>query len=290
MTIVTTVPPGVRDRVWYGADWLNQAVVVVLLVPLLVVVTLGAVVLSDRWRLERLARRNRVRIAGLGDDTGRDAESGAVHSIQTATITTPTARLDEIWSPRHLERFARAYWQYMERFSLNLIRVLYDDDGRYVCVLHRRICVLAFGVPEYEFGGGRGLVRWPIRGGLLAARGRDQGFLELEVRRTDGVAAAGDDEPMTRVDVELEVAHFYPSMSSRFAYCTYKHTQSRYHVLLAYGFIRSLGRAELPESAVGRFANWMAEDIPLAEDDGAPEDLSSGARLRGDSDADVPER
>lgn len=134
---------------------MNQVVPVVLLAPVAALVALCAVVLTGRWRLERLARRNRVRIAALGDDTGRDPESGAVHSIQTATITTPTARLDAIWSPRHLERFARAYWQYMERFSLNLIRVRYDDEGRYVCLLHRRLCVLGFGVPEYEFGGDR---------------------------------------------------------------------------------------------------------------------------------------
>ncbi|MBF6621759.1 MAG: hypothetical protein ITG02_16220, partial [Patulibacter sp.] len=192
--------------------------------------------------------------------------TGAVHSIQTATVTTPTARLDEIWSPPHLERFARAYWRYMERFSLNMIRVFYDDDGRYVCLLHRRLCLLGFGPPEYEFGSGRGLVRWPIREGLLVARGRDQGFLELEVQRQDGVALASDGEPMTRVEVELEVAHFYPRMSSRLAYWIYQHTQSRYHVLLAYGFIRSLGRGELPESAVGRFANWIAEDMAVPDE------------------------
>lgn len=240
----------------------------VLLVPVLVVMAVGVVVLTGRWRLERLARRNRVRIAGLGDDTGRDPSSGAVHSIQTATITTPTARLDAIWNPQHLERFARAYWQYMERFSLNLIRVHYDDDGRYVCVLHRRLCVLGFGVPEYEFARDRGIVRWPIRGGLLAQRDRDQGFLELEVHRYDDEPDRAG-EPMTRVEVELEVAHFHPTMSSGLAYWIYKHTQSRYHVLLAYGFIRSLGRAELPESAVGRFANWIAEDmaVPVEEPD-----------------------
>jgi hypothetical protein len=258
-------------------EWLNQAVPVVLLVPMAVVAALSVVVLSGRWRLERLARRNRVRIAGLGDDTGRNPDSGAVHSIQTATVTTPTERLDALWSPPHLERFARAYWQYMERFSLNMIRVFYDDDGRYVCLLHRRLCLLGFGPPEYEFDGGRGLVRWPIREGLLVARGRDQGFLELEVRRHDGVASVADDEAMTRVEVELEVAHFYPTMSSGLAYWIYKHTQSRYHVLLAYGFIRSLGRGELPESAVGRFANWIAEDMAVPAEDAAPADVPASA-------------
>lgn len=272
-----------------AAEWLNQDVPLVLLAPVTVVVALAVVVLTGRWRLERLARRNRVRIAGLDDDTGRNPQSGAVHSIQTATITTPTGRLDAIWSPRHLERFARAYWQYMERFSLNLIRVFYDEDGRYVCILHRRLCVLAFGVPEYEFQRDRGLVRWPIRGGLLAQRGRDQGFLELEVLREDGTGFERDGEPMTRVEVELEVAHFYPSMSSRLAYWIYQHTQSRYHVLLAYGFIRSLGRAELPESAVGRFANWIAEDMAVAAEDSTPEEVRA-SRADGAGASERPER
>lgn len=94
---------------------------------------------------------------------------------------------------------------------------------------------------------------------------------------------------MTRVEVELEVAHFYPSMSSRLAYCIYKHTQSRYHVLLAYGFIRSLGRAELPESAVGRFANWIAEDMAVPADDAPPEDLQASQAADADA-AEHPER
>ncbi len=163
-----------------------------------------------------------------------------------------------------------------------LVAPLYDDDGRYVCVLHRRLCVLGFGVPEYEFGGDRGVVRWPIRGGMLAARGRDQGFLELEVHRRDGVGTARDGEPMTQVRVELEVAHFYPRMSSRIAYWIYQHTQSRYHVLLAYGFIRSLGRAELPESAVGRLANWIATDMAVSVDP-LPDDEAAAARPPADA-------
>jgi hypothetical protein len=35
----------------------------------------------------------------------------------------------------------------------------------------------------------------------------------------------------------------------------YSHTQSKIHVLVTHGFLRSLARLELEESAVGRFAD-----------------------------------
>lgn len=232
----------------------------VLLILGVVTVTTGVAAGIVRFRLWRQAAREQIRIGRLVDHTGLDAESGSVYSIQTATITTPTARLDQIWSPAHLERFARAYWRYMERFSLGLVRVHYDDRGRYVCFLHRRICLLGFGEPEYEFGPTLGVVRWPIGRGLLVSRkGRDRGFLEIEVHRRDDAGTTRDGQPLSRAYVELEVAQFYPTMSSGIAYWVYKQTQSRYHVLLAYGFIRSLAKADLPESPVGRFATWLGD-------------------------------
>ena len=38
----------------------------------------------------------------------------------------------------------------------------------------------------------------------------------------------------------------------------YKNTQSRIHVLVTHGFLRSLARLELEESAVGRFSTPVA--------------------------------
>lgn len=239
---------------------MNQGVPAILFVPALAVLTVGAFVAVTRWRLARIARRNRVRIDELDNDTGRVPDSKLVYSIQTATITAPTAQIDPLWTPEHLERLARAYWVYMERFSLGLIRVHYDEHGRYVCLLHRRLVLLGFGEPEYEFDRRHGLVRWPIRRGLMVARAdHDQGKLEIELHRRDGVERPGERDPMTQVELELEVADFHPAMSTGILRWVYTHTQSRYHVLLAYGFIRSLGRAELPESAVGRFAARLAD-------------------------------
>ncbi|WP_320670418.1 hypothetical protein [Patulibacter defluvii] len=236
---------------------------------LLAVVAVASAVLGRRLRTREAVQQ--VRVGRLVDHTGRDAESGSVYSIQTATLTTPTENLDRIWTPMHLERLARSYWHYMQRFSLGLVRVHYDDRGRYVCLFSRRIVMLGFREPEYEFTPTLGLVRWPITHGLLVSRrGRDRGFLEIEVHRRDGVedpARPDHPGPLSQAYVELEVSQFYPAMSSGIAYWIYKQTQSRYHVLLAYGFIRSLATGELAESVVGRFAPRLSveEDGPTPE-------------------------
>ena len=54
--------------------------------------------------------------------------------------------------------------------------------------------------------------------------------------------------------VEVEVANFYPSIASRLSRRVYDVTQSRIHVIVTYGFLRSLARLDLAESRVGRFA------------------------------------
>ena len=54
--------------------------------------------------------------------------------------------------------------------------------------------------------------------------------------------------------VEVEIASFYPAIAFRIARWVYANTQSRIHVLVTHGFLRSLAQLELEESAVGRFA------------------------------------
>lgn len=245
------------------------------IIALVMMVTTCVAVQVSRWRLRRQEARDEIRVGRLVDHTGLDAESGAVYSIQTASITTPTERLDEIWSTEYLERLARSYWLYMEKFSLGLVQVHYDTRGRYVCFLSRRFPLLGFSEPEYEFGESHGIVRWPIDRGLLISRkGRGRGYLEIEVHRRDGVGE--DDHPMSRAYIELEVSGFFPTMSSGLAYWVYKHTQSRYHVLLAYGFIRSLASAELAPSRIGRFGAALdTVDAPPS-----PERIPRGGRRR----------
>ncbi len=194
-------------------------------------------------------------IADPEQHTTMDA-SGAVRSVQAADITMPKGDLVEIWTPTHLERLARTYWKYLSRVTLGLIRVEYTDTERAVVLLHRPLVLLRFDAPTYEMSDGRGIVRWTIRDGILVARpGRSgEGYLEIDVRR-----CPADEPGYEKVHVEVEVANFYPSIASSIGRWVYANTQSRIHVIVTHGFLRSLARLELEESAVGRFAREQPE-------------------------------
>lgn len=177
-------------------------------------------------------------------------ENGGVRSIQAADVTMPTEELDSIWSGMHLERLARTYWKYLSRVTLGLIRVSYTETERAVVLLTRPFVLLRFYAPEYELSADRGIVKWRIRDGILVdkpGRGGD-GYLELDVQR-----CPADEDGHARVHVEVEIANFYPAIATWVARWFYQQTQSRIHVLVTHGFLRSLARLELEESAVGRF-------------------------------------
>jgi hypothetical protein len=180
------------------------------------------------------------------DHTVMDA-GGAVRSIQAANVMMPEGDLEAIWTPLYLERLARTYWKYLSRVSLGLIRVEYTSTERRVVFLRSPFVLLRFGAPEYDIGEGRGIVRWRIRDGVLVAK-RDQGYLEIDVRKTEA-----DKPGYAQAHVEVEVANFYPAIATWVARWFYKVTQSRIHVLVTHGFLRSLARRELETSAVGRF-------------------------------------
>jgi hypothetical protein len=186
-------------------------------------------------------------ISDLDDHTVMDA-GGGVRSIQAATVTTPDGELDAIWTPMYLERLARTYWKYLSRVSLGLIRVEYTETERRVVLLRRPFVLLRFRAPEYTIGDGRGIVRWRIRDGVLVAK-HDEGYLEIDVRRLEPEQSGTD-----QAHVEVEVNNFYPAIATWIARWFYKQTQSRIHVLVTHGFLRSLANRELEMSAVGRFA------------------------------------
>jgi hypothetical protein len=186
-------------------------------------------------------------ISNLDDHTVMDS-GGGVRSIQAATVTTRDGELDAIWTPMYLERLARTYWKYLSRVSLGLIRVEYTETERRVVLLRRPFVLLRFRAPEYEITDGRGIVRWRIKDGVLVDK-RDQGYLEIDVRRTDPGRDGYD-----QAHVEVEVANFYPAIATWVARWFYTATQSRIHVLVTHGFLRSLANRELEMSAVGRFA------------------------------------
>jgi hypothetical protein len=193
-------------------------------------------------------------IADPRSSTSLDRATGAVRSVQTADLLLPADALDEIWSPAHLERLARTYWRFLARATLGLVHVCYSEHERSIVLLVRPLKLLTFAAPEYELDPLRGLVRWRIARGLLVARrGQDGGgYLQIEVRRARP-PAPGVEGAYARLHVEVEVANFYPAIASGFGRRIYDVTQSRIHVIVTHGFLRSLARLDLAQSRVGRF-------------------------------------
>jgi hypothetical protein len=189
-------------------------------------------------------------------ETERVPDTGAVTSVQEAEVRMPRELVAELWKPEYLERLARAYWAWISRVTLGLIRVVYGTDSRQVVLLSRHLPLLTFHAPEYEIEPGRGRVTWAIERGLLVAReGRDNGFLRITVVRPDQAA----DGPEEALRVTLDVRNFYPWLRgsgrfARFGAWLYGQTQLRIHVLVCNAFLRSLARLELPPSRVGALA------------------------------------
>lgn len=204
-----------------------------------------------------VAARRRHRLVGRAviDDPDQSTvidEGGGVRSVQAANLILPSEELERIWSPMHLERLARTYWRFLTRVTLGLIRVLYTDEERIVVLLIRPLRLLRFQKPEYEMDAARGVVRWRIEDGILVdTRGRSgDGFLQIDVERRGHAEEPG----WETLHVEVQVANFYPSLAFRFGKWFYVETQSRIHVIVTHGFLRSLARLDLSESRVGRFA------------------------------------
>jgi hypothetical protein len=194
----------------------------------------------------------------LPDPRGGPASAyGPVTSVQAAQLDLPPGWLEQVWKPSSLERLARAYWAYLERISLGLLRVHYTRSSRSIVLVHRRLVLLRFRRPSYEIARGIGQVTWLIERGVLVARGgRGRGYLRITVRRLDDQQ---DGEAGSRVQVIAQVANFYPGLRlagpiARLGAFIYNQTQLRIHLLVTRGFLRSLARLELPRSKVGALA------------------------------------
>jgi hypothetical protein len=224
-----------------------------------------------------LNRPKRVGVAVIRDPeehTRVDGE-GAVHSVQGADLTLPADVVERIWDAHHLERLARTYWRFLSRATLGIVRVHYTETGRYVVVLAKPFTLLSFHAPEYEMDDEVGIVRWRIRKGVLVAQhGREgDGYLEIEMRRCEPV-----DEDRVKLHVRVEVANFYPWLASGIAMWFYQATQSRIHVIVTHGFLRSLANLDLAESRVRRFPPRSVLPSPRREADREPRDPIRSAR------------
>jgi hypothetical protein len=179
-------------------------------------------------------------------------QTGAVSSVQRAELELPAKELEQLWTAENLERLARAYWRWLNRISLGLLRVVYEPAARIVVLLFRPLALLRFRAPEYDTGETQASVKWPIERGLLVAKdGRDKGYLAISVKRLEGAP-----DGVARLCVSAEVSNFYPWLRgsgrfARFGTWVYSHTQVRIHELVTHGFLRSLAKLDLPPSRVG---------------------------------------
>lgn len=216
------------------------------------------------------------RIRLLPDPYGGPAGAdGPVKTVQAAELEVPLEFLESSWRPEYLERLARAYWLYLERISLGLLRVVYTPSSRSVVLLSRRLPLLRFRRPSYQTALGLGVVTWEIeRGVLVAPGGRGRGRLRISVRRIEDAEL-----PPGRalIRVAAEVANFYPGLRfsgplARAGAWLYNQTQMRIHVLVTHGFLRSLARLELPRSPVGALASdgENVEELESHEESGDP--------------------
>jgi len=209
------------------------------------------------YLLRRPKRIAHALIVTADEHTVYDGECG-VRSVQEADLILPDTELDRIWNPRDLERLARTYWRWLTRATFWTVRIDYQPHGRQV-KLFGLIPLLTFQEPEYEMDGDRGIVRWRIeRGILVAKRGRaGAGYLEIEVR-----LLPCDVPRKGRVNVEVEVANFYPMIASRLGRFFYTNTQSRIHVIVTHGFLRRIAKRNLEESVTGRFRVPPPDETP----------------------------
>ena len=184
------------------------------------------------------------------------ATDGSVRSTQAARLTLSRGDLKRLWRPINLENLGRTYWRFLSRATLGLIRVIYGQNERSVVLIARPLTLLRFERPDYVLEPRHGRISWRIRDGLLVSRsGRGSGWLSLEVSYDIESDAAGGprDDDRVNVEIEVEVANFYPAIAAGLSTAVYEATQAFVHVLVTHAFLRSLATLELAESRVRRF-------------------------------------
>lgn len=160
--------------------------------------------------------------------------AGRARSVQAADLTLTPAALAGLLSPAGLDRLAGAYWRFLRRISLGLIRTRCTPRECLLVFLGRPVVLLAFRAPERVLDGDGIDVRWPITGGLLLSRrGRaDPGVLRIRISR---MSPSG-------VRAEVAVSGFAPVVADVFGARFYAATQARIHVLVTRAFLRSVYR------------------------------------------------
>jgi hypothetical protein len=179
---------------------------------------------------------------------GGPTESVPVRSVQEARLGAADGELDL----RAAERMPEAYWRYLRRRFVGVIRAVDAPERPAIVLLTRRLPLLRFGATRAESGEGVARVSLAIEGGLLLARaGKWRGVLSFEL------AAPPPDAEQRGVIARGIVDGYQPRLCAPGPLLgtrtwIYAKTQLRLHVAVMRGFLRSL--AERPR--IGGRDQW----------------------------------
>jgi hypothetical protein len=171
------------------------------------------------------------------------APTGPASSVHEAELDLPSELGPSPFSQAFTERVAVAYWRFLSRAGLGLLRIRVGPVSEEVGLVLRRPVLLRFAPARHDHGPDWAEIRWSIANGLLVARrGRGHGSLVL---RFDLLDPRDRDGRRARVLARVEVDGYQPAIrgSGRFAQVgswLYAHTQARVHRRLARGFLLSL--------------------------------------------------
>lgn len=186
---------------------------------------------------------------------GREAVArrGPVGSVHDAELLVPPEALAGLLTTSFLKRVASAYWRFLGRISLGLLRVR-SEPRHQVIVLFPRLALLRFGAARYRGGSDWAEVGWDIDRGLLVAReGRGRGSLRIRIQH---VVHDGEVAGRARILMRMEVDGYYPRCRGGGWFAPvgtwlYAQTQARIHRLVMRRFLRSLARLNLSPRATG---------------------------------------
>lgn len=189
------------------------------------------------------------------------ARRGPVGSVHEAELVTAPEAVGPLLTTGFVRRAAGAYWRYLGRISLGLLRVRSEPGHQSLVLLLPGAALLRFGPPRYRDGPDWAEVEWGIdRGLLVAAEGRGRGSLRTRVQRVTN----GDRAGTARLRVRMEVDGYYPRCRGRGWFAPlgtwiYGRTQARIHRLVMRGFLRSLAGLG-PTSGAAEAVARLAED------------------------------
>ena len=148
----------------------------------------------------------------LPDPAGGPAAAfGPVKSVQAAELEVPTEFLENSWKPEYLERLARAYWAYIERFSLGLLKIRYaafaQRDARgadpAAAVPQARVRDPARPRPGHAGRSRRGCSSPPVAAGAASSGSRSGASSD---RRCRPVARACSSRPRSRTSIRASAS------------------------------------------------------------------------------------